>query len=167
MSIDLTHGYIYILENKGTWVPTVGDIDLALFIEGEGTDFVKLQIPRDFKIRGKTGIEVVSSGGGSEFDRRPNTRGYAALANGIETTVANAMRVANFFMLDRHCSGASATFKAYYMVIVLFDGTYVPFINAASGTINYCPGRVLDWEVDWDEDDHARATVRLNWRSVM
>lgn len=162
-------GYIYFLESDAVdnidWVHTVDNIILgALYTEG--TEYVKLQIPQDFKVRGKTGISVEDSGGGSSFDRRPNTRGYQALTNGVETTIANAARVANFFMLDRHTSGASATFKRYYMVIKLFDGTYYPFIDSGSTSRDYCKGVVLDWEVDWDEDDNKRATVRLNWRSV-
>lgn len=161
-------GYIYVLESNEdnvSWVPTVDNIVLgALYTEGE--EYVKLQIPQDFKVKGKTGIVVVDSGGGHSYDDRPNKRAYAVLANGIETTIANGMQVANFFMLDRHCSGAEAVFKRYYLVIRLFDGTYVPFIDQNSDPQDYCKGVVLDWEVDWDEGDNQRVTVRLNWRSV-
>ena len=168
MATDLTHGYIYFLEKDAgdnqDWGNVVGDIDLDNFTNG--TDVVKLQIPQDFKIRGKTGINVIDSGGGRSYDERTNRRAYAMLSNGIETTIANAMTVVNFFMLDRHCSGASAIFKRIYAVIILFDGTYVPFIDSGSTPRDYCTGAVLDWEVDWDQGDNVRATVRLNWKSV-
>ncbi|GAH70481.1 unnamed protein product, partial [marine sediment metagenome] len=118
MATDLTHGYIYFLEKDAVdnqdWGHVVGDIDLDNFTNG--TDVVKLQIPKNFKIRGKTGISVVESGGGHSYDERPNTRAYQMLANGVETTIANAATVANFFMLDRHTSGASATFNSYHAV---------------------------------------------------
>ena len=168
MGTDMVVGYIYILESDGTdnidWVPTVDNIILSALYT-EGTEYVKLQIPKGFKIKGKTGIIVTDSGAGSSFDYRPNRRAYAMLADGVETTVANAARVANFFMLDRHTSGAAATFKRYYCVIKHAAG-YYPFIDASSTSRDYCKGVVLDWEVDWDKDDDKRATVRLNWRSV-
>ena len=161
-------GYIYFLESDATdninWVHTVDNIILgALYTEG--TEYVKLQIPKGFKIKGKTGIIVTDSGAGRSFDYRPNMRAYAMLANGVETTIANAARVANFFMLDRHTSGAAAVFKRYYCVIKHAAG-YYPFIDASSTSRDYCKGVVLDWEVDWDDDDDKRDTIRLNWRSV-
>lgn len=169
MATDMVSGYIYFVESDAAdnidWVHTVDNIILAVLYT-EGTEYVKLQIPKNFKIRGKTGIEVFDSGGGSSFDERSNRRAYQMLADGVETTIANAARVVNFFMLDRHCSGASATFKRVYMVIKLFDGTYFPFRDASSTSRDYCKGVVLDWELNWDDDDPLRATVRLNWRSV-
>lgn len=162
-------GYIYFLESDATdnvnWVPTVDNIILATLYT-EGTEYVKMQIPENFKVKFKTGIEVVDSGGGSSFDNRPNRRAYNMLANGVETSVANAARVMNFFMLERHTSGASATFKRYYVVIKFGTTTYFKFINAAGTEVDYCKGVVLDGEVDWDENEPLRATVRLNWRSV-
>ena len=168
MATDMVVGYIYFLESDATdninWVPTVDNIILAALYT-EGTEYVKMQIPKNFKIRGKTGIIVNDSGGGSSFDYRPNRRAYAMLSNGVETTIANAAQVANFFMLERHTSGAAATFKRYYCVIKHTAG-YYPFINAAGTSVDYCKGVVLDWEVDWEMDDNERATVYLNWRSV-
>ena len=165
----MVNGYIYFLESDAAlninWVPTVDNIILGvLYTEGE--EYVKMQLPENFKAKFKTGITVVDSGSGSSFDFRPNRRAYNLLARGIETSVANAATVMNFFMLDRHTSGASATFKRYYMVIKFGTTTYFPFIDSGSTSRDYCKGVVIDGAVDWREDEPLVATVRLNWRSV-
>ena len=169
MGTDMVTGYMYFLESDAAdninWVPTVDNIILSVLYT-EGTEYVKLQLPANFKAKFKTGIIVTDSGAGSSFDYRPNRRAYALLANGIETSVANAATVMNFFMLDRHTSGAAATFKRYYMVIKLSATTYFPFIDSGSTSRDYCTGVVIDGEVDWNEDEPSVATVRLNWRSV-
>ena len=100
-------GNIYILESDAVdninWVPTVDNIILgALYTEG--TEYIKLEIPQKYKIQFKTGISVTDSGAGSSFDRRAARRAYLMLANGIETSRANAEVIRNFFMLDRHTS---------------------------------------------------------------
>ena len=162
-------GYIYILESDAAdninWVHTVDNIILgALYTEG--TEYIKLEIPRKYKIAFKTGITVTDSGAGSSFDRRAARRAYLMLANGIETSRSNAAVVRNFFMLDRHTSGAAATFKRYYLVIKWGATDYEPFIDASSMSRDYCKGVVIDGETEWSEDEPLVATVRLNWRSV-
>ena len=164
MATDMVTGYIYFVENEGAWVPTVDDIDLATNFT-EGTEFVKLQIPRHYKVPFVTGIIIKASGAGSSFDERNAARFYKMLSNGIETTRANAEQVMNFFMLDRHTSGASATYKQVYAVVKHSSG-YVQFVNAASSVVNYCKGAVVSGEYDWDESDPLRATIKLNWGSV-
>jgi len=168
MGTDMVTGYIYFLESDATdninWVPTVDNIILgALYTEG--TEYVKLQIPQHYKIPFVTGIIIKASGAGSSFDERNAARFYQMLANGIETTRVNAERVMNFFMLDRHTSGASATYKQVYAVAKHSSG-YVQFVNAASTVVDYCKGAVVSGEYDWDESDPLRGTIKLNWGSV-
>ena len=168
MATDMVTGYIYFLESDAVlninWVPTVDDIILgALYTEG--TEFVKLQIPQHYKVPFVTGIIIKASGAGISFTERNAARFYQMLANGIETTRANAEQVMNFFMSDRHTSGASATYKQVYMVVKHSSG-YVQFVNAASSVVNYCKGAVVSGEFDWDECDPLRATIKLNWGSV-
>ena len=169
MATDMVNGYIYFIESDAAqninWVPTVDNIILSVLYT-EGTEYVKLQMPEQLKIAFKTGIIVTDSGGGSSFDYRPNRRAYQTLAQGIETSRANAATVRNFFMLDRHTSGAAATFKRYYMVVKYGTTTYEPFINAAGTSVDYCKGVILDGYTIWNEDDPLVATVYLNWRSV-
>ena len=168
MATDMVTGYIYFVESDATnninWVPTVDNIILgALYTEG--TEYVKLQIPQHYKTQFVTGIIIKASGAGMSFTERNAARFYQMLANGIETTRANAEQVMNFFMLDRHTSGASATYKQVYMVVKHSSG-YVQFVNAASTAVNYCKGAVVSGELDWDESDPLRATIKLNWGSI-
>ena len=162
-------GYIYILESDAVdninWVPVVDNITLAGNYT-EGTEFIKLEIPQKYKILFKTGITVTDSGAGSSFDRRAARRAYLMLANGIETSRDNAETIRNFFMLDRHTSGASATFKRLYLIIKYGTTDYEKFIDSSSTARDYCTGVVIDGETEWDGDDPLVATVRLNWRSV-
>ena len=88
------------------------------------------------------------------------------LANGIETSRDNAETIRNFFMLDRHTSGAAATCKRLYLVIKYGTKDYEKFIDASSTSRDYCKGVVIDGETEWNEDEPQVATVRLNWRSV-
>lgn len=166
MATDMVIGYIYFVEsNTVNWVPTVDNIILASFT-GEGIDYVKLPIPKNYKVKFKTGIIVTDSGAGSSFDDRTNRRAYALLTNGIETSISNAERVMNFFMLDRHTSGASATYKQVYMVIKYGATSYVQFIDSSSTVRDYCKGAITDGEYVWDVDTSLIATIKLNWRSV-
>ena len=168
MATDMVTGYMYFVESNTDnieWVPTVDDVIVgALYTEG--TEYVKLQIPQHYKVLFNTGIVVTDSGAGSSFDERNAARGYQMLADGIETTRVNAAQVMNFFMLDRHTSGASATYKQVYLIIKTGAATYVKFVNAASSIVDYCKGAVINGEYDWDESDPLRATIKLIWRSV-
>ena len=165
MATDMVIGYMYFVENTGAWVHTVDNINIAGFT-GEGTDYVKLQIPEELKIGFDTGIKVDDAGGGEGFDFRTNRRFFEVLARGIETTRANAATVRNFFMLDRHCVSAAATFKRYYMVVKYGTTTYEPFVDHTSAVRDYCKGVVLNGDTMWRKDDYDRAIVRLNWHSV-
>ena len=165
----MVNGYIYFLESDATdninWVPTVDNIILgALYTEG--TEYCKLELPKKLSIGFNTSIEVTHAGGGSSFDFRPNRRFFDALAQGIETSRANAATVRNFFMLDRHTSGAAATFKRYYMVVKYGTTTYEKFIDHSSTSRDYCKGVVLNCETLWKESEPLVATIRINWASV-
>ena len=169
MGTDMVAGHIYFLESNATdnvnWVPTVDNIILAGNYT-EGTEYVKLPMPQKLKIQFKTGITVTDSGAGSSFDFRSNRRAFQALAEGVESSRTNAAVVRNFFMLDRHTSGAAATFKRYYMVAKYSATGYEKFVNAASAIVDYCRGVVVDGFTAWVEDEPLVAKVFLNWRSV-
>ena len=165
MATDMVNGYIYILENTGSWVHTVDNITLSGFT-GEGTDWVNIKIPKFYEVEGVTGIEVSNSGAGSSFDRRSSRRAYKMLAQGIKTSTTNAERIANFFMLDRHTSGSAAIFKRYYLIIKKDTTSYVPFIDASSTSRDYCKGVVLKWKYKWHMDDALISTIWIDWRSV-
>ena len=169
MATDMVTGYIYFVESDAAdninWAPTVDNIVLAALYT-EGTEYVKLPIPNHYKIVFNTGIVVIDSGAGSSFDERNAARGYGALSQGIETSITNAAQVMNFFMLDRHTSGSDATYKQVYMVIKYGATSYVKFVNAASSIVDYCKGAVINGALEWDESDPAKATIKLNWRSV-
>lgn len=171
MATDMVTGYMYFIESDAVdnqnWVPTVDNIDLATNYTGqEGTEYVKLQIPKNYKVLFNTGIMIKASGAGSSFDERNAARFYQMLANGIETTRINAERIMNFFMLDRHTSGASATYKQVHLVIKYGATSYVKFVDASSTVRDYCKGAVTGGEYDWDESEPLIATIRLNWGSV-
>ena len=169
MATDMVNRHIYFLESDAAdninWVPTVDNIILSALYT-EGTEYVKLEMPTSYEVSGSTGITVKDSGGGSSFDERPNRRFYKMLAQGVETSTDNAERVCNFFMLDRHTSGAAATFKRYYAVVKKDTTNYVQFIDASSTLRDYCKGVVLKWKYKWHEDDNLVSTVYLDWRSV-
>ena len=165
MATDMVNGNIYILENTGSWVHTVDNITLSGFT-GEGTDWVKLGIPKKYKIKFKTGIEVTNSGAGTSFDRRSARRAYAMLADGVGTSRTNAERIMNFLMLDRHTSGDPTVFKRYYLVVKHDTTSYVQFIDASSTVRDYCKGVVIDGDLDWKEDESLIVKIKINWRSV-
>jgi len=168
MATDMIIGYIYFIESNAgnqNWVHTVDSIDISGNYT-EGTDFVKLEIPNIYKIKFHTGIKVVDSGGGASYADRTNRRGYALLTGGIETSRDNAETVRNFFMLESHCSGASATFKQYYMIIKYGTTDYEKFIDASGTPRDYCTGLIINGETSWDESEPNITMVKLNWKSV-
>lgn len=160
-------GYMYFIESNAAdninWVHTVDNIILAALYT-EGTEYVKLQIPERYRIPFKTGVIVKDSGAGASFHELTNRRAYGMLAEGIETTRANAEQVMNFFMLDRHCTITG--FRQLYLVIKTAAATYVQFVDSTSTERDYCKGAVTDGELVWEKEDPLRATIKLNWRSV-
>ena len=174
MATAPTAGYIYFVESESVggddWITDhAGDPDLMdLSLMTEGTEFCKLEIPQRWRKQFTTGIVVTDAGGGTSFDLRSARRGYMLSAEGIETSITNADLVEQFFMIDRHTSGASATFKAYYMVIYLGVNLHVKFKDSTtSAMLSYCPVRSMGGEIVWTEDKPQTVIFRANVRSVM
>ena len=173
MATGLSDGYIYFLESDAVdnddWIGDhAGDPDNA-DISGmaEGTEHCKIPLPKTWRKTFHTGIIVKDSGGGTSFDMRAATRGYSILPMGFVTSIANANLVEKFFMIDRHTSGASATFVEYYIVIRFGAGSYAEFKDAsASGMKKYCPVRVIVGHSIWNESNPLVMTLKLNIRSV-
>ena len=166
----LEPGYIYFLENKGAWLtdstPTDPEDIIIADFTAEGTDYCKIELPQRWVKTFKTGITVTDAGGGTSFEHRASVRGYSFLSEGLKTSIINADLVEQFFMIDAHTSGASATFKDYYMVIKFDTDVYVKFKDESASTMEkYCPVRLLSGNSTWDENSPQSMTIRLNLRS--
>lgn len=169
MATDMVIGYIYFVESNAVdnidWVPTVDNIVLgALYTEG--TEYCKLQIPEEIVIDAFTSIEATHTGGGTGFQTRPNARFYEALSKGIETSRSNAATVRNFFMLDRHTSGAAATYRQVYLVVKYSAAGYEKFVDHDSTSRDFCKGVVPHVKTVWRKDDYDRAMVFIDWIST-
>ena len=169
MAIGLTVGYIYFLESDAgdnqNWIAGgASTIDLTNFTEG--TEFCKLEIPQRWRKQFSTGIVVTDAGGGTSFDFRSAKRGYTLLSEGVESSTTNADLVEKFFLIDRHTSGASATFKEYFMVIINDTAGYVTFIDASNAVKTFCPVRASGGEIVWNENSSQTVIFRVNVRSV-
>lgn len=167
----LTPGYIYLIESDAVdnddWI---GDhagnpelLDIAPYTEG--TEYAKLQIPKQFVKNFITGAVVNTGSGGNQYVEMSAKRAYALLAEGIETTVANADLVDEFCMSERHTSGIVGVFKQYYLVIKLAVNSYVKFTDSEGNRQKYCRGIILNGSIIHIMKQF-RATVRLNWASV-
>jgi len=171
MATNLSDGYIYFVESEAVggddWITDhAGDPDdLDLDAMTEGTEYCKLEIPQRWRKKFITGI-IVTDATTTTFDYRTGRKGYSILAEGIETSVANADLVEKFFLIARHISGASATFKNHYMIIRFGTSNYATFIDNSDGVKEYCPIRCSGGEVIWEESSPQRALVRLQVRSI-
>jgi len=171
MATGLTDGYIYFVESEAVggddWITDhAGNPDsLDLDPMTEGTEYCKLQIPQRRRKKWITGITVTDSGGGTSFDFRSGAKGYDFLAEGIESSQANADLVEKFFMIDRHTSGLAATFKNHYMIVRIAAATYVTFIDASDTPQKYVPIRSSGGEQSWSEDKPMNVIVRIFARS--
>ena len=168
----LTEGYIYFIESDAVsnqnWIvistpPDPEDIVLTEFTEG--TEYCKLQIPQRRKKKWVTGVTVTDSGGGTSFDFRTGAKGYDFLAEGIESSEANADLIEKFFMIDRHTSGLAATFKNHYMIVKKATDIYLTFIDDSDTPQKYVPIRSSGGEQSWSEDKPMNVIVRIFARS--
>ena len=172
MATSLSDGFIYFVESEAVggddWINDhAGDPDaIDLDAMTEGTEYCKLEIPRRFRIQFNTGIVVTDAGGGTSFDDRASKRGFTMLNEGVSTTRANANLITKFFMIDRHTSGLSATFKNYYLIIRFAASDYIEFIDHNNASKEYCPVRVSNGETIWDNSAPATSTIRINCRSI-
>lgn len=163
----LTDGYIYLFESEAAqqaWLHTPGDIVIGNFTEG--THYVKLEMPEQHRKTFGTGVVVKTGSGGNEFDLRSSRRWYKLLAQGIETSTANADTIEGFCMSDRHTSGITTTFKRYYLIIRRSATSYVKFTDSGNNRRDYCKGIVLNGEILWTKSKPAVAVIKLDFRSV-
>ncbi|KKN44029.1 hypothetical protein LCGC14_0697240 [marine sediment metagenome] len=133
----------------------------------EGIGYVEINMPEGFSITDFTGAVVTASGSGRSFDLRRERRFTRALARGIATSLTNANLVANFFMLPRHTSGASATFERYYLIGYLGTNAHVGFMDANGTQQSYCKGITIACTRQWNPgNDPINWLLRINWESV-
>lgn len=93
-------------------------------------------------------------------------RAYGLLANGMETTLANADLVESFCMLDAHTTGIEASFRRYHLIIKFATDTYVTFTDSNGARQKYCTGIVTSGDVIWTRGKSLVTTVKLNFESV-
>lgn len=170
MATAPTAGKIYLVESDSDdWITDhAGDPDLIDFdsFTNEGVDWCQFSFPMRMIKRGKTGITVVASGAAKTSESRNMARFYNAIVMGKTSSRANAHLIGKFLMSNRHTSGASATFKRYYLVIYYGTNDHEPFTDASDSRLSYAPGVVSDWEIQWSEPKHINMDVRINWWSV-
>ena len=172
MVTALTPGYIYLIESDSVdnvdWITASGDpdnIDLSLFT-GEGTDYCKIQIPKQWTSNAHTGIIVTDASGGSSFDFRSARRGYSVVLRGLQTSLANAALIDKFIMSDRHTVGASATFHRYHLIVYYGVNTHVKFTDSSSTQQSYCTGDVITFFLSWIQSESLIVGVNITFRSV-
>ena len=167
----LTPGKFYFIESEAAqqdWITdNSGDPDnIVIGNFTEGTHFVALDIPRGFSRTSFTGAVVTPSGAGKSFDQRSARRFYKALNRGIQTTLANANLIDKFVMSDRHTSGASATFKRYYLIVYFGTNLQLKFTDADDTPQLYCRGIILSVITSWLDNDNLNFRLIINWDSV-
>ena len=171
IATNLTVGKIYFIESDSgnqDWITNnAGDpdaIDLDNFTEG--TDYVTINIPRGFTRNSFTGAIVTPTGAGKSFDERNAARFYRVLQRGIQTTLTNANLIDKFVMSDRHTSGASATFKRYYLIVYFGTNSHLEFTDGSDARKSYCKGIIINMATIWLDSDSLNFLVRINWNSV-
>ena len=132
----------------------------------EGTHYIQIDIPKGFSRTAQTGIVVTPSGAGKSFDQRSAKRFYRSLQRGLQTSLANANLIDKFTMSDRHTSGASATFKRYYLIAYFGTNSHFEFTDPDDARKSYCRGVILSAITQWLDTDMTNFRVRINWVSV-
>ena len=169
MAIALTDGNIYFLESDAandTWITDHGDpdnIDLTSYTEG--TEYCKLPLPRRIQKSFTTGIQVMDPGGGTSVQVNWQKKVYQVLAEGIETSVANANTVEKFFMTEAHTI-SDTTYKDYYLVCKFGTNSYIDFTDDSGNRKQYCKGAVLTGMCTWVQESPLTMVVSLQWRSI-
>lgn len=170
MAGDLKPGYIYFIEKEAAqqnWAHEPDDIVIGNFTEG--THYCKFKWPKGWRVMGKTGTVVTTLGGSIQYSLRSAKRYYIGGCNGIVTTIANANLMDSFIMSDRHTSGASATFKPYYLICYhgLNSSNLVPkFTDHNSTQRAYCRCEIIDWQRVWADVEHNWEKVNIKFVSV-
>jgi len=166
-------GYIYLIEAQGDIggddfiVDHAGDPeDIVIGNYTEDTYYCKLQVPKQYTKGFSTGAKVITGAAGNQYSERSSMRSYTLLADGIETSAANADVVESFCMLDAHTTGIEATFREYHLIIKKDTDTYVTFTDSAGNRQKYCTGIVTGGLIIWTKEKPLRPTVKLYFESV-
>ena len=171
MATALTIGKFYFIESDAgnqDWITNnAGDpdaIDLDNFTEG--LDYISIPLPLGFSRSSFTGAIVTPSGGGKSFDQRNATRFTKLLQRGFTTTLTITNLIDKFVMSDRHTSGASATFKRYYLIFYFGTNAHLEFTDGDDNRKSYCKGIILSVATQWVGSKPLDFIVRINWDSV-
>jgi hypothetical protein len=171
MATAPTAGYVYFIESTNgvdDWITDhAGDPDLIdISLATEGTHYCKIEIPQRIQSNFWIGATVTDSGSGNSFDLRWNRKGYQIPIQGWQTSRTNAFYINKFLMSDRHTSGASATFKDYYLVIYFGVNDHWKFIDASDNEKSYCKGLVLNGNLTWVQNKPSVMRFSGVFRSV-
>lgn len=168
---NLTPGKFYFIESDSgnqDWITdNSGDPDnIVIGNFTEGLDFIALDIPRGFSRTAITGAIVTPSGAGKSYDKRSAKRFYRALNRGIQTSLANVNLVDKFVMSDRHTSGASGTFKRYYLIVFFGSNLQLKFTDGSDTPQLYCRGIIKSVVTTWMDTKSLVFRLSINWDSV-
>lgn len=172
MATAPTAGFWYLIESDSVdnddWIADhAGDPDLLdLDQYTEYTEYIALQLPKRFAVRGKTGAIVTPSGAGESYDKRKEERFYNTILQGVMGTRTQANGADQFLMSSRHTSGASAVFTRYHLILYFGTNDHIKFTDANGTQQSYCTGIVTDWEIVWLDVRNQVSVLRLNFWSV-
>lgn len=167
MVADTEDGYIYFLENKGAWYPTVANIDLAGDFTAEGTDWCRIRIPERWEIEAFTGVTVKLRSGGDSSTERTYRRGYKMIFHGIDVPGSHGNLLDKFFQSNVHTTTDPSTYTTYYIVIRRAVDDYQKFTDSG-GTQRDCAPFVVSpsWKTSWNESQHNVGKVQITGWSV-
>ena len=169
MATNLSDGYIYFIESDAAdnqnWVTTPGNIDLDNFTEG--TDYCKLEIPKQWAKECYTGIQVEVASGGKGFQTRTSRRYYKVMIQSNEEIGSDIHNIDKFFTSDRHTASSSSTFTDYYLVICRDESSndFEEFTDSSNNRRDYCKGVVTKCMIIWNESENLRGKVQIEFMS--
>ena len=163
MANDLVDGRLYLLEDEGSWVPTVADIDLATDFT-EGTDFCQFKAPRQFVVNGFTGITIEHASGGKGFMTRTYRRGYIVEFQSEEAQ-ADLANIHNFIMTNVHVTSDPATYVPYFLIFRRTVSDYWTFYDHAGTSRSYLKGAVIQGglQITWNETSNQRVLLKVKF----
>ena len=170
MATAPSDGYIYLIESDAVrnadWVTASADpqnIDLDLYTQG--TEYCRLNFPKQWNKRGTTGINIEDASSGKSFMERTSRKGYIITIQDVETTGTNASYIEQFIMDDDHTASLPATFKQYYLIMQRSSTDYEKFTDASDNRQEFCKGAIIDWDFTWNDTQNNLCKVRLVFRS--
>ena len=169
MANDLEDGMIYFVESDAVrnqdWTPTVADIDLAGNYT-EGTDYCKLQLPKNWSNEIGSGIEVGDASGSKSFITRTSKSSYLCVLRSFEVIGSDVDKIETFFNSAAHLASSPTTFKHYYMIIRRSSTEYENFTDDSYTRRDYCHGVMLNVIITWLESTNRTADVEIIFRST-